>query len=232
LFYSPGGKLRVGIGGRIVSTHSPQGLFDPASGTFRETTVTSKSADLLADYQESGLLSANGRLGYTRQSGSQVASAEFSGWTGSLALNWRPTGKTSISLDASHDANLNVSTYSTMQFVVQNGLLTFAPIAGQYQNNTGTDTFGISASHATTAKIGLSANARYNRAKLVTGVVGSTAPETIDVGKVVSFGGNYEIKRYWSVGCHLSHEWRDVSGGTPFSYTASVVSCATQLTLR
>ena len=89
---------------------------------------------------------------------------------GRPAFNWRPTGKTTISLDASHDANLNVSNYSTMQFVVQNGLLTFAPVAGQYQNNTGTDLFGISASHATTAKIGLTASERYGRAKLVTGV--------------------------------------------------------------
>jgi len=233
LFYGPGGPLRLGVGGHVLRTRSPQGLFDPATGTFQETTVTSKSADILVEYRLTGLLSTNGRLSYTKQSSANAGSGDFSGLTGSLSVNWRPTGKMSVGLDAGRDAGFDASSYSTLQIVNNNGVLTLAPVTGLYENNRVSQWIGLGATHATTAKINLGVNGRYTRAKLATsGVVGSTGPETVDVAKVLSLSGNYEITRYWSLGCNLSHEWRDVSGGSSFSYKAHVVSCSTQLTLR
>jgi hypothetical protein len=233
LYYAPGGPLRVGVGGHVVRSRTPQGVFDPATGTFVSTTSTARSADLHADYRLTGILSTSARLSYTKQTSSGAGDLAFSGLTGSLSVAWQPTGKTSLNLLAARDAGFDASTYSTVQIVNNNGVLTFTPITGQYENNRVTDSLGLSASHATTAKISTWANARYSRAKLATaGVIGSSGAETVDVAKIASLGANYSITRAWSLACSVAKEWRDVTGGAAFSYTAHIVSCATQFTLR
>jgi hypothetical protein len=234
LFYSPGGPLRVGVGGRVIRTNSPQAIFDPATGTYQGTRITSKSADLHAGYQVSGFISANGRFGYTTQNSSGIGSDEVSGWTGSLGVSWRPTGKLSVGFDASRDAGYDSSTFSTLQILNNNGVLTLTPVTGIYQNNRVTDSAGISLTHLTTAKTSLFASARYSRGAVISsGTIGGTAsPEAIDTGKYASLGGNWEITRYWSAACSLTQEWRDVSGTNAFTYTARLATCSTQLTLR
>jgi hypothetical protein len=236
LYYGPGGPLRLGVAGRFNRTKTPQAFLDPATQTFQPNTVDGKNLDLTANYQLTGIITTDARLSYTKQSSSGIAGADFSGLTGGLSVNWRATGKTSVRFDASRDAGFDSGLYNTIQIVNNAGVLVLAPVAGLYENNRITNSIGADVGYAATAKIQANANARYSRAQLVTsalvGSLGPGAPNTTDVSKTASLGATYAITRYWDFACRVAREWRDVSGGVAFAYTANLVSCSTQLTLR
>ena len=67
LFYHGGGPLRVGIGVRADATRTPQAFVDPATGQVQSTRLNGQYVDLMADYDVTGQIVANGRLSYTRQ---------------------------------------------------------------------------------------------------------------------------------------------------------------------
>lgn len=236
LYYRPGGLLRLGIAGRATRTKTPMALFDPATATYQSNTLRGNNLDLLADYELTGLLSASGRLSYTRQTNSGVDDADFSGITGGINLNWRVTGKTSLRLDAAREAGFDIARYNGTTAIVNNGTLVLAPISMAYENNRVTNTVGLGATYAATAKINANAGLRYSRAKLVATAVNAggnaAAPESTDVLKSASIGANYAYSRAVSGNCNLSHEKRDVSGGVTYSYSANTVGCSVQFTLR
>lgn len=234
LYYRPGGPLRLGVGVRSDRTRTPQAFLDPATGQYQSTRLTAEHYDLLADYELTGRLGANARVSYTRQRNSGVANADFSGFTGNLGLSWQATGKITVRVDAARDVGFNATTYSTFAFTPTATGIALTPVVGLYQNNQITNSLGLGASYAATAKISASANARYQRARLsnVNAATAAAAPEVIDVSTIVSLGANYEITRNWGAACNVAHERRDVSGGTSFSYTANTIGCSTQFTWR
>ena len=103
---------------------------------------------------------------------------------------------------------------------------------GLYENNRVTDSIGVGASYAATAKIGANAGVRYSRAKLASVAIaggGSQAvPDTTDSLTSAYLGANYAINRSWSAACNVSHDSRRVSGGLSFHYTDNAVGCLAQ----
>src|ERR1035438_4050252 len=116
-YYRPGAALRLGLAARIVDTRSPQAFFDPANGTYQSNSVKSNNLDFLVDYDVSGLLTANARLSYTKQTNSASNVPGFSGLTGSLSLTWKATGKTSLTLDAARNAGLQATPFTAYSVV-------------------------------------------------------------------------------------------------------------------
>jgi len=234
LFYHGGGPLRVGMGIRGDVTHTPQAFVDPATGQVQSTRLTGTYFDLLADYEVTGQIGANGRLSYTRQDSSGGGDVVFSGWTGNIGLSWQVTGKTSLHVDAARDAGFNATTYNTFAFTQTANGIALTPVVAVYQNNQLTTSAGVSASYAATAKIAAFASARYQRAEHlnVFTAPGTPAPDVIDISKILALGASYQITRSWGAGCNMSYEQRDVSGGTNFSYDAKAISCSTQFTWR
>jgi hypothetical protein len=236
LHYRPGGPLRLGIAARVNRTKTPKALFDPASGNYQSNTLKGNNLDFLADYELTGLLTASGRLSYTKQTNSGINNADFSGLTGSLSLGWRPTGKISLKFDASHDAGFNTALYNANPSL-QNGVTPVStPVTGLYENNRVTNAVGLGLIYAATAKIDATAGVRYTRARLGTTAIAQsgsqTAPETTDVLQSAFIGANYAITRSWMLACNLAHEKRDVSGAVTYSYTANSVGCSAQFTWR
>ena len=250
LYYRPGGPLTLGVAGRFFRTDAPNAIVDP-SGSTRSNTLDSRNIDAIAAYELTGLVSASGRISYSRQTSSDIAGQDFSGLTGGVALDWRPTQKTSVRLDAARDAGTNNALYSVTPVAVPTSPpatggtttpttgttgTTGTPAFALYENNQITDSVGVSISNAASAKIALSANGRYGRARLAVGSFqnGGTpaSANSTDTSKLLGLGATYEITRYWNAACNLSREWRSISGVIGFSYTASTVSCSTQLTLR
>ena len=235
LYYRPGGPLRLGVAARINRTKTPQALFDPATGSYQPNTIKGRNLDLLADYDLTGLLTANGRLSYTKQTNTNIGESNFSGLTGSVGVNWRPTGKTTVRFDAARDAGFDTDVYSG---VVPGDTINPIPstMTGLYENNRVSYSAGIGASYAATAKISANVGARYLRAKLVSTVVsqGSTvsAPDGADTAKSAYIGANYAISRNWSLACNVSREEREVSGFSDYAYTVNTFACLTQITLR
>jgi hypothetical protein len=234
LFYRPGGPLRLGIGGRLTRTRSPQALFDPATGEYQSNTTHGRNLDFLVDYDLTGLLGFNGRLSYTDQTNSAFGSANFSGLTGSAALVYRVTGKTTLTLQASRDAGYDSSLFNSF-VAVQNGQsVVVTPVVVLFENNRVTDSIGVGANYAATAKIAATAGARYNRAKLLSAaVVGSgnqALPESTDIQRTAYVGATYAIRRNVNAACNLSYESRSVSGAFAFHYTDTSIGCSAQLT--
>ena len=142
LFYHGGGPLRVGIGVRADSTRTPQAFVDPATGQVQSTRLDGQYVDLMADYDVTGQIVANGRLSYTRQANSGGGDTDLSGWTGALGLSWQATGKISLRVDAARDAGFNSTSYTTFAFTQTATGIAFTPIVGVFQNNTDHDIGG------------------------------------------------------------------------------------------
>ena len=237
LFYRPGAALRLGIGGRVDRTRTPRALFDPVAGIYQSNTVHGRNVDLFADYDLSTTLSANARLSYTRQTNSAIDGADFTGLTGRLGLNWRPTSRLSFNAYAERDAGFDAAFGNNPNPVAGGGNVGgITPRTSLYENNRITNTLDLGTIYVVTAKINGIAGARYGQARvLVTSTAataGSTLPEATDVTKSAYVGANYEILRNWSAACKLARETRAISGGVGYTYASNIVGCSTQLVLR
>jgi hypothetical protein len=236
LFYRPGALLRLGVAARVNRTDSPKAFLDPNTGTFQGNTIKGKNLDLLADYEVSGFVSANGRLSYTRQTNTGVSGANFSGITGGLGASYRPTARTSFRLDVARDAGFDASLFNTTSITTNSsGTLVLTPITGQYENNRVTDTIALGVTYELTAKINASAGASYSRAKLTTTLVGAgsqAGPESIDKQTSLYLGATYSITRNWGANCNLAYAHRDVTGPANYSYNDNTIGCTTQYTWR
>lgn len=234
LYYRPGGPLRLGVGVRGDRTRTPSALFDPATGTSQAQTLNGRHVDLLVDYDVTGQISTNSRLSYTRQtsSGAGAGSGDFSGFTGSVGLNWQATGKINVRADAARDTGFNATAYNTFAFTPTPTGIAFTPVVGLYENNQISTSAGLGVSYAATAKIGTTLGLRYVRSRLTSVNAPTPSADVIDVSKVASLGANYEITRNWGAACNASTERRSVSGGVAFTYRANTIGCSTQFTWR
>ena len=236
LYYRPGGNLRLGLAGRVVKTDTPQAVAIIGGG-FASNNVRSKNIDFLVDYELTGLLSTNARISYTKQTNSSISNADFSGVTGSISLQYRPTGKLSFTAFAGRDVGFSSSLYSGVGIVFLDPTTPIlTPISGLSQNNQITTSVGLSASYLATGKVTANASLRYARQRLVTTIVTSSssqaAPDTTDILKAAQLGAVWAISRNWSLSCNVAHETRDVSGAVVYDYTANTVGCAGQYTWR
>ncbi len=236
IYYRPGALLRLGLAGRVNRTESPNAFLDPNTGTYQANTIKGKNLDVLADYEVSGFVSANGRVSYTKQTNSGVNGANFSGLTGGLGLSYRPTARTAFRLDIARDAGFDASLFNTVSITTNSsGVQVLTPIAGRYENNRVTDSIGVGATYEVTAKISANAGASYGRAKLTTTIVGAgsqAGPETLDKQDSIYIGASYAIARNWGLNCNAAYTHRDVTGPAPFSYNDNTISCTTQYTWR
>ena len=237
LYYHPGGPLRLGVAWRVVHTDTPQAFQEVVDGPFLPNTAKSENLDLTVDYTLTGLVSTNARLSYTRQTNSGIVGADFSGLTGSLGINYRPTGKLSFNLRAARDAGLNAYFFQgeVIEFTNQGPVPT--RVTGQYQNSQITNLVGLSASYAATGKISVDAGVSYSRAKLLSTVQRAGFPnqpgaDTTDISKIAYIGAHWAVARNWGLGCNLGHEQRDVSGGVNYSYNADTIGCLAQYIWR
>ncbi len=236
LYYHPGGPLRLGVAARINRTKTPQALFDPATNSYQGNTIKGSNLDLLADYNVTGLITANGRLSYTKQANTNIGESDFAGLTGSIGVTWRPTAKTTVRFDAARNAGFDTQLYTSIVPSQNTTNPLPSTTTGLYENNRVTSSAGTGVSYAATAKIMANAGARYARAKLASTVVtqGTTTavPNRTDISKSAYIGANYEITRNASLACNVSRETRDVSGFASYSYTVNSYGCLAQITLR
>ena len=212
-FYSPGPSLRLGVAARLDRTRAPF-IFQLADGTFQGNETRGRNLDFLTDYNNGNSLTVSGRLSYTRQTNTSVDSADFSGLTGSLNLGYRATGKITFNLAASRDAGFNgtrgagTAVFGTTSPVITSPSSTTATF---YENNRVTNAVSAGVAYAATSKIGLTAGARYARARIVAsaGVVTSgnqALSDVTDTSRGANLGVNYAFSRAWTFACSLARE--------------------------
>jgi hypothetical protein len=232
--YRARGPLRVGIAGRIVDTRAPQAFVDPLTGAFQANTVRSDNLDLLVDYDLTGLLTANARLSYTKQTNSVADTASFSGLTGSLGLVWRSSGRTSLQLELARDAGFDATRFSTFSLPPDGSPPTAS--VGQYENSRVTDSANLRINYSVTAKIDAYAGASYVRADLESTLVDAagnvTGPGETDSLRTAFLGANYAFARDWTLACKLERDYRHVSGAFAYAYGANTIGCTARYQLR
>ena len=234
LYYRPGGPLRLGLGYRQSETDRPKAFLD-TSGNFQSNTLTGRNVDLLVDYALSGLLDANARLSYTKQTNSGSAAADISGFTGHLGLAWQPTAKTSVNFRISREAGFDTILFTSYAVVETGSSPVVQAVTAYYENSQVTDSVVLGMAYSATSKISVSASLIYTKAKLFTrsSLAGTPAGQDVfDRNKGVHIGANYAITRSWSAACSVAHEARDVTGPLPFSYTTDIVGCSASFTFR
>ncbi len=223
MYYRPGASLRLGLGLRADRKEIPQA--PGAGGALVGNSTRGKNIDLLADYTPSGLVTASGRLSYTRQTNSAGSGADFSGLTGNLNLGYRITGKTGISFNVARNSSFDSSVASRQYVTFFGPIPLLTSVTGVYQNNQITDSTGLGVTYAATGKITAKAGLSYARAKLVTSFNSQNDPDTTDVLKSAYLAADWAIARNWGASCSLTYEKRDVSGGLSYSYSAHTVGC-------
>jgi hypothetical protein len=237
VLYWPGASLKVGLGARFVRRQTPNafdgvpGVDDPAND------VHARTLSFLFDYNRGGSLRASGEVGYTKQTNSNpVAEAsDFSGFTGSLDLDYVLTGKTSADLLVSRNASLG----DTLQSVVPPGTTSGGggpttgpvPAFAFYQNSEIINALALGINYAATGKVTARLGARYARETLLA-TAANTNGGNVDVFKTAYLNVNYTITRSWSAACQYTHESRDSPSGTDFSYVSNAIGCLAQFTLR
>ena len=225
--YRVGATLGVGAALRLSRSVAPKGI-QVAAGVFAQNTANGRNIDLLADWRPTAQASLGGRLSLTRQTNSGISGRDFSGLTGSLNAGYTPTAKLSFNAALSRDAGANSGSFNLTN-PVNATTATVLSESSQVSNNV-----ALGVAYAATAKISANAGANWRRTELVDSLAGGSVGRT-DNQKSVSLGANYAITRAWSLACRVSHEQRDVSGNAAvagFAYTANVVGCTTQFTLR
>lgn len=157
----------------------------------------------------SGLSRVGARLSYSKED--HTVRPDFSGVTGSLSWDYRPTGKLRFIMDLVRDTG-NEASFNGYQFVAGTA--------------TGDNSFvariaRVQAYYDATAKIRVNANAAYVERDLLAGGSDKTG--------LVGIGANFQATRSILLGCRISHEKR---GGDVQGYTQNIASCLAQLTLQ
>ena len=191
-----------------------------------------RNIDLLVNWRYTVQTGVNARLSFTRQSNAGGGNQDFSGLTGSIAANYAPTGKLAFSLSYNRDAGTNGTFFNAP--VSTGTTTTVTPLL--FENSQVTDSIALGATYSATAKINVTAGYQYRKSR----ITNNTAAGNVSVGgdsyddklQTASLSASWAIARPWQLSCNLSHEKRDTSSTSAFSYTANVVSCSAQLTFR
>lgn len=182
-----------------------------------------RDLDLTANWTPTGASIVRARVSLTSTDHSLGNASDFSGVTGSLTWDWRPTGKlrfvTSVSRDTGEDAGF-LSTGSFDQ------LLSTSRISTALQTR---------ATYELTSKIALDGQLRVVRRdieneRLQNGVPVRTAGS--DRVNYYSLGARWAATRVFSFGCSVSRESRSGDRSVSYSYDDNLYGCYGQAMVR
>ncbi|NCT83638.1 MAG: outer membrane beta-barrel protein [Comamonadaceae bacterium] len=214
VYATPGGNLRLGLVGRHTRGQYPRyptGLvLNPDTLQFEVRSepddYTRNDLDLTA-YWATGNSSLNTRLSRSRVRHSLASLRDFSGTTGAIGWNWRPTGKLQLGLQYARDTGQESSSLATDV----NRLYTSWRLTGSY---------------ALTAKLSLNASASRNRSHRA-GIAGLPLADSFDNDQAYGLGLIWTLSRGLSLSCQYNHASRD-SSVPQYVYGASSYGCTGQ----
>ena len=217
LTYRPSGLLSLGGALRATQGEYPN---VPVPSPGKNDKFDRKDLDLTAAWAATGLSSINARLSYGRSAFDGQTQRNAKGATGSLAWDWKPTGKLAFNTSLSRDTGTETALYA------------LANNAGNAvgDNSTLTNAFGLSVGYEASAKIRLTLGTRYARRELVSGAL--TGRDSV---ANVSLGASYAPTRSWQLGCNASQEDRkptDSTSSVSSRYSTTQANCNAQFTIR
>ncbi len=211
------GELTLGAGLRFTNGRYPD-LDDSFHG---------RSLDLSADWVPSPISTLQSRLGFGRTDHSKASAQDFSGVTGSLAWDWKPTAKIVVNTQISR-ATGNDSSFAP---VLENGQV----VGAQADSSRLTSTLGLNTTYEATAKIQLSAGYTLVSRRLTDSLSAAAAQSVTASDRLTrfQFGARYVPTRTIELSCNLGRDRRraDPSPLT-YSYAANTVGCSGQISVN
>jgi hypothetical protein len=208
--------LTLGVGTRYTRDRTPR-YDEPTPGTFVENRSTRRDLDFTAAWQPGGLSTVSARVSASRQRHTQATAADFSGVTGSLRWEYRPTGKLTLITQLDRD------TAAEARFMAFDGDAPESSIESRRLVNSAQ----VEARYELTGKTRMNARLRQARSDLDDGAGASGSDTTTLYG----LGVEYNPTRTVLLGCELGRESRSTASSLSFSYRATVAQCLARLTL-
>ena len=216
------GLLTLGAALRLTKNDFPSALvFAPVvqppplpvlPGVYEPDKADRKDVDLTGTWTPSGLSKLSGRISVTRETHSNPRIPNLSAVTGSVAWDYRPTGKLAL------NATITRDTGSETAFAA--AAANFVPLRAD--NNRVNTVLEVKAKYEATAKILVGANLRHIDGSIVDSLGQSNSSST----NSLALDANYSITRSIDLSCSIGYEARS------HAYHANTVGCAGRVTLR
>jgi hypothetical protein len=216
LKYRPSGALTLGVGLR-----GTKGRYPSIDVDFDRSDV-----DFTATWIATGQSTVNARLSASRQDnkGGGFDTRDFSGATGFLGWDYKPTGKLSFRTAISRDTGTETSFLRLTEDAPQS--VAFGDTARL------TNALTVNGKYDATAKIAVTAAGKYAKRDLANTTVGSPTTTGSDRFGSITLGLSYAPTRSWLLGCSVGYEKRGSRGGLSTSFEADTASCSAQFVIR
>jgi hypothetical protein len=218
IYATPVGNVQLGLVARHTkgtNPHYPVGLaVDPDTSQLAVVEAandyTRDDIDFTTRWTVGGHSTLNTRISRSKTRNSLEVLRDFSGTTGAIGWNWRPTGKLQFDLNYSRDTG-------------QESVVRAADLNRVYT------TWQFGSSYAMTGKLTLSAKASSNRTRR-NAESGVTLADALNDSKLYNIGIRWAISRGFSLSCQYDHVSRD-SSVPQYVYSASSYGCTGQAIL-
>ncbi len=235
------GLLTVGVGVRSTKTDTPR--YSALGGDEADR----RDIDFTLSWSPSGLSTINGRLSASKEDHTRATASDFSGVTGALSWDYRPSGRLSFTTAFNRDTGSESrflgfasapSTGTGSSSGSTSSISTGAGSTGTGTNSTATateiyrltHTLAGSATYQVTGKITSTASISRARGSVIAnGVNNASGTDTVTT---YGIAGTYRASRNVSLGCRLGHETRSTDSLLSSSYSANTLSCLANVYLR
>jgi len=216
VIYKPSSALSLGTG--LSVQYSDYDV--PAFGQTVPDTSTRRDLYVTAQWAATGASNLGTRLNFGKTDYQRPNANDFSGVTGSVYWQWRPTGRTSLTTALSRDTGQE----SGFQRLTN----------GDRTRLTATDfsrvtnLFSLSADYDLTGKIVLTGRLGYAQRNLVDSLTNATGKDNTTTA---TLGARWLATRIITVGCNIGHETRSASGFGSYDYSGSNFGCLGQIAI-
>ncbi len=215
--YRPSSALTLGTG--LSVQYSDYDV--PAFGQSSPDSSSRRDLYVSADWNATGASSFATRLNFGKTDYERPNTDDFTGVTGTVSWQWRPTGRTALSTSLSRETGQE----SGFQNLTNGGRTRLT--ATDFSRVT--NIFSLSAIYDLTGKIVLTGALSHARRSLVDSLSGGTGNDNTTI---TSLGARWLATRIVSVGCKIGHETRSASGFGSFDYSGSSFGCVGSVTLN
>jgi len=221
VFYKPSSDLRIGLGVRRTNTDYPRyETVDPKAvplvylpGAYERDDI-----DLTTDWVVSGKSSLFARLSSGKSKRTVGGDNTFSGLTGQLTWNWRPTARWNISTSVSRDTGLESSLFQS------------GPITSSYDQDRLTNAVQMNASYELSSKVSLTGGMSLSNTDRSQSV-GANSAADFDKDRSYNLGISWAYSRGITLGCQIGRQSRD-SSFPGYAYSGNNYGCYGQIMVK
>jgi len=212
--WRPSDKLRLGMDYRLSKGELPYYSQDVVLGTVESNRFTRKDIDFTGAWVLSGASSFEWRISRGKSTHNTTVGQDFSGTTGQLSWNWRPSGRFSLQTQYVHDTGLSTSFLSF-----------FGTSYNNYAQDQVTNSWRLYGNYQYSGKLSFGANLSYSPASLrvtPTGAPSSTDYNFRDYNANLS--ASWQYSRGITFACQAGRQWR-TGAAELYPYTANSIGC-------